>query len=725
MTAHGCKVKELDTLIQTFLNNREYCGICRRILNRILTCLNEIRNGLASRDHLNKIYDLANQINTFCQCHKGETTARAITGHLRDYEADFMLHIENNICPSAECPKLIPAPCQAACPAGIDIPNYIALVGMGKYEQALDLIMEDVPLPGSLGRICEHPCQQACRRALVDRAISICALKRLAYDKSHVTGHLSPEPVPLKYNEKIAVIGAGPAGLAASYFLARRGYRVTIFEAMPEAGGMLAYGIPPYRLPRKVLRNEIDRIQALGVEIKLNTPITGRDGITELFKRGYSAVFIGTGAWKGSVPIPNPEGLANVLDGVAFLRSVNAELMNQPEGKPDTLKDKKIIVVGGGNVAIDAARVSLRLGAREVRIVYRRTREEMPALPEEIMDAEKEGVQFDFLVAPVGIGGENGSLQYIECIRNKLSQPDTGGRRKPVPVQGSEFKMEADMVVFATGQQPDLSFLSNDAAGARINTRQNRIVVNPETMETSLPGVFAGGDAVTGPASAIKAMAAGKQAAAAIHAFLRGEKTAASIKYPVKRKSIPPIPTTPGEKSSRGLIDPHQLYLAGKQETFEEIVSGISTEQAIAEAQRCLRCDLCIACGNCANTCRHQVGVDAIKLGYLSSYRDTETDFARTEERCIGCGTCALNCPTGAITAEEKHGFKEMRMCGNLMSHLELVHCEICGNAFITEKHLDYIDKQLKDGIKRPGNNTCPECARKVWIQNVYGMNIV
>ncbi|MBF7083918.1 FAD-dependent oxidoreductase [Desulfallas sp. Bu1-1] len=724
MTASGCKVKELQTLIQNFLSDREYCGICRRNFNHILTCLEAIRDGAASIDHLNKIYDLTNQIINFCQCHKGKVAAESVTGHLRGNESNFLVHIENNICPSAECPKLVPAPCQSACPAGIDIPNYIALVGMGKYQKALDLIKEDVPLPGSLGRICEHPCQKACRRALVDKPVSICALKRLAYDKSREANRPSPEPPQKKYNEKVAVIGAGPAGLSASYFLARRGYRVTIFEAMPEAGGMLAYGIPPYRLPREVLRDEIAGIQAMGVEIRLNSPITGENGIANLFNRGYAAVFIGTGAWKGSIPVPNPEGLENVLDGVTFLRTVNAGLMDEPGAKRDTLSGKKVVVVGGGNVAIDAARVSLRLGAREVRIVYRRTRGEMPALPEEIMDAEKEGIQFDFLVAPVGVGGENGIVKYIECIRNELSRPDTGGRRKPVPVQGSEFKMEADMVIFATGQQPDLSFLENGAADGKVDVQQNRIVVNPETMETSLPGVFAGGDAVTGPASAIKAMAAGKQAAAAIHAFLRGQKPAAGIKYPVKRKSIPPIPTSPREKSDQGRVDLHQLYRADKKSTFEEVMSGISEEQAVSEAKRCLRCDLCIACGNCVDVCRHQVGADAVKLGYLSGNRDTETDFTRTGERCIGCGTCAVNCPTGAITMEDNHGFREMRMCGGLMSRLELVYCEVCGNAFATERHLAYINKQLKDGLKRPGNNTCPECARKIWTQNVYGVRI-
>ncbi|AEF93853.1 Glutamate synthase (NADPH) [Desulfotomaculum nigrificans CO-1-SRB] len=705
MTGNDCKVKQTANLINAFLTAENYCSVCRRHFKQILDHLARIQTGSGSRPDLLEIRDLASKVTGLCQCGGGKSVAEQVMANLQAFRDEFIIHIENHVCPAGECPQLVLAPCQAACPAGLDIPNYVALVGMQQYEEALARIREDVPLPGSLGRICEHPCERACRRGQVDKPISICALKGLAYDKSNQQPGDLLAPPARKFKERVAVIGAGPAGLSAAYFLAQRGYGVTIFEAMPEPGGMLAYGIPPYRLPRQVLRDEIARIKALGVEIKVNTPVSN---IQALKKEGFDAIFLGTGAWQGSIPIANDEEFKGVFDGVTFLRTVNQQLL-QNNGTPEIdLTGKQVVVVGGGNVAIDAARVSLRLGAEEVKIIYRRTREEMPALVEEIVDAEHEGVKFDFLVSPVGLGGQNGWVAYIECLKNELSEPDASGRRKPVPIAGSAYRIAADVVIFATGQQPDLSILHGTGA----EVARNRIVVNPLTLETSLPGVFAGGDAVTGPASAIKAMAAGKQAAASIHAFLRGEVPTASIKFPVKRPSIPPRKITAEQKAQASQVNFHELYMAEKKDSFAEIMQGISEAAAMAEANRCLRCDLCIACGQCVDSCHNRIGAAALQLGYIKDAHG-ETDFARPGDKCIGCGTCSVNCPTGAITQEDRNGFREMRMCGSLMSRLELVNCQVCGQPFATEKHLDYINSKDKQ--------VCPACSRQVWSRNVYG----
>ena len=486
------------------------------------------------------------------------------------------------------------SPCKVTCPAHISVQGYVALIAQGKYQEALDLIRQEVPFPGVLGRVCPHPCESKCTRKDVDEPIAICQLKRFAADAVAASGQ-DPLPLPeAKKEEKVAVAGSGPAGLTAAYYLARKGYPVTVFESLPVPGGMMTVGIPSYRLPRGVLNSEIERITSLGVEIKTNCPV-GKPPHTlkGLIDQGYRAVFLGVGAHKNRSLEIEGENLSGVVPGVEFLRDANL-------GKPVKV-GKKVAVLGGGNVAIDAVRTVMRHGAQEAFILYRRSRQEMPASPEEIEEAEEEGIQIRYLVAPVRIIGKDGSVSALECIRMELGKPDESGRRRPVPVPGSEFRLEVDMVIPAIGQLPDLSFLEGE--GGVAVTSQSTVKIDPLTLETGLPGVFAGGDMVLGPATVVEAVAAGKEAAVSIDRYLRGEDLKAG-----RERSFREIDEIPGldevEPRPRARM-PHRS-VDERVRDFREVQLGFSEEQARREAERCLACGLCSECYQCVLACQAQ-----------------------------------------------------------------------------------------------------------------------
>ncbi|MCK4766385.1 MAG: FAD-dependent oxidoreductase, partial [Candidatus Aminicenantes bacterium] len=404
------------------------------------------------------------------------------------------------------------SPCKDRCPAHVSVQAYVQLIKLGKFDEALAVVHETMPFAGTIGRICPRPCEDACMRREVEEPIAICELKRAAYDFGTHTPKIEAGENQQQERKAspVAVIGAGPGGLTAAYRLARKGYPVTVFEKLPLAGGMLRVGVPAYRLPRAVLDAEIEMVRSLGVEIKTSSPIAGPRGIQDLFEQGFSAIFVATGAhlsMKLNVP---GEHLDGVLHGVDLLRRFSLD-------EPVTV-GKKAVVVGGGNAAIDAARTLLRLETRKVIILYRRTRKEMPALAAEIDGALDEGVQIEFLAAPVRILESGGCVSGIEAIRMRLGEPDKSGRRRPVPIAGSEFRIECDMVVPAIGQSADLAFLGG-RGGFEI-TRWGTISTDPDSCATHHEGVFAGGDVVTGPATAIDAIAAGNRAAEAIHNYL-------------------------------------------------------------------------------------------------------------------------------------------------------------------------------------------------------------
>lgn len=403
--------------------------------------------------------------------------------------------------------------CQEACPVHLDIRGYIGLIADGQFKESLALIRERLPFPGVIGRICTHPCEQQCNRGPQDEPLAIQALKRFVADYEIQASEKLKTVREAAREEKVAIVGAGPAGLTCAHDLVVLGYQVTVFESLPVAGGMLYVGIPEYRLPKNILQRESDAIQDLGVEIRTNTSI-GKDlTIDDLFHQGFKAVFIAVGAHQSQkLRVPGEEA-AGVIQGVDFLRDLNL-------GR-EVKMGEKVAIIGGGNVAMDAARSALRLGAKDVFILYRRTRQEMLASKEEIEAAKAEGIEIQYLVAPAEVLTSNGKVRGIRCTRMKLGKPDASGRRRPVPIKGSEFDTELDMLVPAVGQTTDISFLG-DGSGIE-TTRQDTLLVNPETLATTRPGVFAGGDAVTGPANAIEAIAAGKRAAASIDKYLSGE----------------------------------------------------------------------------------------------------------------------------------------------------------------------------------------------------------
>ena len=485
--------------------------------------------------------------------------------------------------------KLDRAPCTLTCPAEINVQGYVQLIKMGKYEEAVKLIMERLPLPGVLGRVCPHPCETKCRRAELDESVAICNLKRFAADQVDLST-ISPPLVEAK-SDKVAIIGSGPAGLACAYHLALKGYRPTIFEALPKAGGMLRVGIPDYRLPKDILDREIDNILRLGVELKTNTAL-GRDfTLDELLEEGYKAVFLGIGCHVGKpLGIPGEEA-EGVIQGVEFLRRANLK-------EPLTV-GKRLAVIGGGNVAIDVACTARRLGS-EVTIVYRRSREEMPAFAHEVEQATCEGVEIVYLAAPLRtVTGHDGKVTGLICQKMELGEPDASGRRKPVPIEGAEFELPVDMIVPAIGQEAAQGPLA--ACGVKLS-RWGTIEVNEVTYETSRPGVFAAGDVHTGPWIAIEAVGGGIEAAESIDRYLRGVDMVegrSEGEEAHKRWAEIPKDEEGAPREVMATLPPEHTCAC-----FDEIAQGYTEEQAQREAARCLNCGVCSECMQCVVACQ-------------------------------------------------------------------------------------------------------------------------
>ncbi len=487
------------------------------------------------------------------------------------------------------------APCRLACPAGLNVQGYVQMVKEGKYKQALEIIMEQLPLPGVLGRICPHGCEDACRRCEVDEPVAIRDLKRLAADKFDardiVVECLEPIDKTDRIDKKVAIIGSGPAGLSAAYHLAKKGVRSTIYEALPQAGGMLRVGIPAHRLPRDVLDRDIEIITNLGVEIKLNTPLGDDLTVDGLLKNGYSAVFLAMGAHKGiELGIPGQE-LEGVRQGVDFLRELNLT------GKTEV--GKKVAIIGGGNVAIDVARSAVRMGAQSVSLIYRRTRTEMPAWEEEIAAAEAEGVKITYLSAPQEAIESGGKVSTLRCIRMELGEPDSSGRRRPVPIPGSEYDIEIDQLIQAIGQRPDVAGIEN-IDGIK-TTKWSTVDVDPVTYATNKKGVFSGGDLQTGPWVAIGAIAAGMETAESIFRYLKGEDMALGRES--TETENPDFNPVPDDIVKENRLKMPELAVEKRAGNFNEVELGYNEIDGQKEAARCLNCGYCSECMQCVDAC--------------------------------------------------------------------------------------------------------------------------
>lgn len=569
-------------------------------------------------------------------------------------------------------------PCVKACPGETDCQGYVGLIANGEYLEALKVIKEQLPLPTSIGLVCPHPCETACRRQLVEAPVAIAALKVFAGEFDLYSGNAFVPEIKAPTGKKVAIVGSGPAGLTAAYFLAVEGHETTVFEAMPQPGGMLRYGIPEYRLPKRILDQEIDIIRSMRVVIRTNTRL-GEDISLEELRETHDAVFLGIGAWRYSKMNCPGEDLPGVIGGIDFLRDVALH-------KPVTLGDR-VAVVGGGNTAMDASRTAVRLGAQEVMVLYRRTREEMPAEDMEIHEAMEEGIDFRFLMAPIEIMAVNGKAAAIRMQKMQLGERDSSGRRSPVPIAGAEEIIQIDNVIAAIGQQVDMTGCEGVAP-----SKWHSIAVDDHTFMTNLPGVFAGGDGVTGPGIAVAAMGQGKKAAGVIDSYLAGEikplRTPFLVEKTVSRDDFAAI-----EPVERVAIEPVGPTL--RSANFTEVAGRMTEAEAREEGSRCLECGCrdwfeckliayanqygaqpgylqgekhrqvepdphplierdaakCILCGLCVRFCDEYMGINALGLVERGFETVVEPEFGLPlqDSSCISCGQCVAVCPTGAL----------------------------------------------------------------------------
>lgn len=589
MGSGGMIVMDEDTCMvdvaKYFMNflRDESCGkclSCREGTQRIWEILDRITKGKGTQADIGLLQELAQATKDASMCGLGQTAANPVLSTLNYFMDEYEAHIKYKKCPAAVCKSIISSPCQHTCPIETEAPQYIAYIAHGEFEKAYDIILKDNPLLNVCARVCHHPCETKCRAGQGGKPIAIRELKRAAIEYSNRKRRSkAKEPT----GDKVAIIGSGPSGLMAAHALAHKGYAPTIFEALPVVGGMLAVGIPEYRLPAKALEEDIKRVLNAGVEIKTEQKL-GRDvTLKKLFKQGYKAVYIAIGAHKSiKLGIPNEEA-SGVIPAMRFLTDVSL-------GKKCSI-GSRVGIIGGGNSAVDAARVANRLpGVTEVTIIYRRTRHEMPAYAEEIESALEEGIDIKFLTAPTEVMLKDGRVTGVRCTKMQLGAVDKSGRRRPIPIKDSECVVELDTLISAISEQPDLSFLEHEHDFEI--SGWNTFVVENESLATNVKGVFAGGDAIRGPSSVIEAMADGKRVAETIDQYLKN--TPMELQYKVTRPSVyvEPVKLTVAETLEATRQEPRKTKPAARRKKFTEVDLGLSKSAAIKEAKRCLRCDL-------------------------------------------------------------------------------------------------------------------------------------
>jgi NADH-quinone oxidoreductase subunit F len=558
------------------------CTPCREGTKRMLDVLTNITLAKGKEGDIELLEEMAGVIKNAALCGLGQTAPNPVLSTIRYFRKEYEEHIREHRCRAAVCSAMFKSPCQHTCPIEMDIPSYIALVRAGRFEDAYKILLQTNPFPSVCGRVCDHKCQSKCRRGNLDEPIAIKFLKRFITDS---VGRPKIELVPITRKEKIAVVGAGPAGLTTARDLALRGYKVTVFEELPQPGGMLYWGIPSYRLPRKILEKEINNIRALGVEIRLNTRV-GREITFAKLEKDFHYIYLASGAHKSQKMNVPGEDLKNVFGGVEFLRDFNANEDKWLKGKSKL--GKKVAVIGGGNSAIDAARIAVRLGA-DVTILYRRLRQDMPAAQEEIKAAEEEGIKIEYLIAPLKIEGTKEKVCSITCQRMVLGDFDSSGRKKPAAVAGSEFTSKVDSVIAAIGQIPDMSFIDKKT-DIKINKWDCFDVGNDYKSRTPNPRYFAGGDAVTGPDTVIAAIAAGHQAADDIDSAIRKANGEPAYEKQAAEKIDVPLVIDEETIEAPQMAMP-EISGSKRKMSFAEVELGFKKADAIKEASRCLRCD--------------------------------------------------------------------------------------------------------------------------------------
>ncbi len=585
MDENTCMV-DIAKYYMNFLKD-ESCGkcfTCRKGTQRMFEILDDVTKGKANMASLDLLEELAVVVKDTTMCGLGNTASNPILSTLKYFKHEYEKHIWDQKCDAFVCKDLVGANCQSACPIGTEAWRYVAHLAKGEYQEAYEAIRETNPFPSVCARVCDHRCERRCKLGTTGQdPVAIRALKRFITDR---IDPLSYKPVrESNFNgdaPHVAIIGSGPAGLTAAHYLSLKGYKVTVFEAESEPGGMLTCGIPSYRLPREILRKEIESLIDENVTVKCNS-VLGRDiTIDGLFKKGFKAVFLALGAHKSRKLGVEGEDIKGVYPAIQFLKDFNLRGKRTAKGH--------VGVIGGGDSAIDAARVALRQeGVKSVTILYRRTRSEMPALSEEIEAAVQEGIKLETLVSPLKIEAKEGKLTGISCIKNKLGELDASGRRNPVAIPGTEYKVPLDTLIITIGDVPDIDFISQ--MGIEI-TDKGTVKYDRETLLTSKPGVFAGGDVTTGPNTVVQAIAAGKKAAKMIERFIAGETLRQPSLAYLPAHYVEPFTLSEEEAKDAKRAVPPSMPIKDRRSSFSEVEMTLSEDEAVFEARRCLRCDL-------------------------------------------------------------------------------------------------------------------------------------
>ena len=660
----------------------------RALLARGARLVAEITLGRGDGAHLEALDEVALELAA-----RGLAAAWPLGSSLRHYRDQWERHARRDSCPEGACLERLAAPCHRSCPANIDIPTFIAHLGKGDYRSTIEVIRRDNPLPLTCGLVCPAPCESACVRGSHDGAVFIRPLKAKAAEHCLAEGgYPRPELLP-DTGKRIGIIGSGPSGLTAAYYLRTLGHDVEIHEAQERAGGMLRYGIPAYRNPPDLFEREIDQIRALGVRIFTSAPVAS----VEEFRRKYDAVFLGLGTQKARLLPVEGAHLPFVLGGIDFLRAARS-------GEKVRV-GPRVVVIGGGNVSIDVALTALRQGATHVDLTSLEKRRDMPASPGEIELAVAEGVRLHPGWGPLRFE-EEGLAVFQFCERVK----DETGRFDPRFESDRLLELEVDHVILATGQGTDLACLE----GSGVENNRGYVVADSKTKMTAVPGVFAGGDGQHGPRTAVEAIRSGKIAAASIDAWLRGTAMDAATGTPVRRAEVDPLSVVAGDRT-------HRRRAAMPERTVEETVGegnyvrieeGLTDAMAHDEARRCLRCDVCIGCGLCMAACS-EMGIDALRMVDTTAGRLAYFDFTRPAELCIGCGACTQVCPTGAIHLEDRDGVRRTIITGTVVREQPLLACRECGAPTQTPAHRDFVRRRLPDHMAALlDRELCPSCAR-------------